>query len=206
MPVGPLDPLRVIKHRLKAAAGRYASPFVPMPDVFADQIRAEYRDWVDRRLKAMQADPRPWKFLSEHLRQSDGYIAMNWEATSALGIRRSLPFVNREMFDLTYSCRPEELLGPKTKKLLRRALRRDVPRDNLYRPDKGGWGAAIQRRNVFREKPLPSVLRPLVRGDWWPQLHHTVDMADAGRVAQLERAASLLIAPRIETTLTETTG
>jgi asparagine synthetase B (glutamine-hydrolysing) len=206
MPVGPLDPLRVIKHRLKAAAGRYASPFVPMPDLFADQVRAEYQDWIDRRLKVMQSDPRPWKFLSEHLRQSDGYIAMNWEATTALGIRRSLPFVNREMFELTYSCRGEELLGPKTKKLLRRALRDNVPRDNLYRSDKGGWGAGVQRPNVVWNSCLPSVLRPLVRGDWWSQVQHSVDFADANRLVQLERAASLLIVPRIEFTLAETIG
>ena len=31
-----LDPLRVLKHRLKAAAGQYASPFVAMPEIFAD--------------------------------------------------------------------------------------------------------------------------------------------------------------------------
>jgi asparagine synthetase B (glutamine-hydrolysing) len=206
MPVGPLDPLRVIKHRLKAVAGRYPSPFVQMPDFFADQVRAEYRDWVDRRLKAMQADRRPWRFLNEHLRQSDGYIAMNWEATSALGIRRSLPFVNRETFELTYSCRPEELLGPKTKKLLRQALRPDVPYRNLYRPDKGGWGVAIHGPRVFWERPLSSVLRPIVRGDWWPRPQQSVDVADACCLGRLERAASLLIILRAETRLVETIG
>jgi hypothetical protein len=192
LPVGPFDPLRVVKHRLRRAAGRQSGPFAPMPSFFSEEIRAEYREWVERRLGVMRADPRPWRHLSEHLRQNDGYIAMNWEAASALDIRRSLPFVNRETLELAYSCRPEEMLGPKTKKLLRRALHEDVPHQHLYRWSKGRWGAALRRDKVSWARPLPSILEPLIRGDWMPRPAEPIDTADAGHLGRLAHAAVLL--------------
>jgi hypothetical protein len=67
---------------------------------------------------------------------------MNWEVASALGIRRFYPFFNREAIELAFAVDSHELIGPGTKKLLKNALRADVPHLNLDRADKGSWGSA----------------------------------------------------------------
>jgi hypothetical protein len=69
----------------------------------------------------------------------DSFVAMNWEALSVLGIRRSWPFFNREVLELAFECHPSELIGPGVKKLLRAALSDDVPPTNLNRQTRGTW-------------------------------------------------------------------
>jgi hypothetical protein len=203
MPVGPLDPLRVLKHRVRRAAGREGDSFAPMPFFFSDEVLAEYRDWANARAQVLRLDPRPFRHLSEHLERNDGFLAMNWEVASALGVRRSFPFVSRETLELTYSCRPEEMLGPKTKKLLRRALHGDVPPRNLYRPQKSRWGAALAHPMVVWRQPLPPILGSLLRSDWMPRPPVPIAAADARCLGRLARGTSLLTSGDMAISLSE---
>ena len=85
---------------------------------------------------------------------------MNWEVCSALGIRRSLPFFNREALELAFECHPTELYGPGTKKLLRAALRDDVPAKNLLRPDKGRRDDALVKSMLSLQEQMPNETLP----------------------------------------------
>lgn len=109
-----------------------------LPEVLAPEVRAEYRQWRRDTARAASVDARPWRFLALWC-QHDGWLAMNWEATSLAGVRRSFPFLSRGMLDLVHECHPAELVGPGTKRLLRAALAGDVPAGHLGRPDKGSW-------------------------------------------------------------------
>jgi hypothetical protein len=113
---------------------------------------------------------------------------MNWEAASALGIRRSLPFLNREVLELAFSCHPSEQLGPGTKKILRAALKDDVPAKHLNRQDDG-----VSPRGPDATIPwtarLDEQLAPIVREDWFPHPPARVDQDDAIRLTSLAQIA-----------------
>ena len=122
---------------------------------------------------------------------------MNWEAASALGVRRSFPFFNREVLELAFECHPAELVGPGTKKLLRTALRRDVPARNLDRPDKGHWGTYLEGAQIPWAERLPEGLEPVVRDDWYPQPPATLAVGEAHALAQLALFAESLRARQL---------
>ncbi len=124
-------------------------------EFFHPEVQAQYLAWWKRKRNEWRHDTGPWRYLSMHLAVHDGYVPMNWEACSALGIRRSLPFFNREALELMFECHPTELYGPGTKKLLRAALHDDVPSKNLYREDKGGWGIGERKLNSSWQEPTP---------------------------------------------------
>jgi asparagine synthetase B (glutamine-hydrolysing) len=138
---------------------------------FHPAVRAEYAAYWDRKSRELREETRPWRYVAMHLDTHDAFVPMNWEACSALGIRRSLPFFNREALELMYECHPTELYGPKIKKLLRMALHGDVPARNLHREDKGVWGAGERKvqKSVQEAMPyesLPEDLEPLLSPDW----------------------------------------
>lgn len=138
-PQGRYTPRAWLDHRRRSLRGQ---PFFPWPSDLprwvAPALADEYRTWRARRLTAFAFDSRPLRWLALHA-EADGFIAMNWEAASELRLRRAWPFFNREMLELAFECHPSELVGPGTKKLLRTALRDDVPEENLQRPDRGHW-------------------------------------------------------------------
>ena len=157
-----------------------------LPDLFSRELREEVREMHDRARRIAAADEGPWKQLSMFL-QLDGWLAMNWEAASALGIRRSTPYFQRESIELTYACHPAELVGPGTKKILRRALKEDVPGRNLWREDKGTWGEYLLQGDLKAfhwEAPLPDYLSGVVRADWAPTPPKEIDFASAKRLAR----------------------
>lgn len=171
--------------------GGRSGEFVPfpddLPDLFSRELREEIRELHDRSCRAAFADEGPWKQLTMFL-QLDGWLAMNWEAAGALGIRRSFPFFHRESIELTYACHPAELVGPRTKKILRRALKGDVPDRNLNRDDKGTWGEYLLRgdRNSFRwESSVPDCWSGVLRADWTPSPPKEIDFASAKRLTRL---------------------
>ena len=98
-------------------------------------VRAEYREWWDRRRRSLAADSRPMRTLASEENVS-GFVPMWWEAAAPLGLRRSFPFHTREMLELANRMHPSELIGPGFKRILREALAGDVPASNLLRPDK----------------------------------------------------------------------
>jgi hypothetical protein len=77
---------------------------------------------------------------------------------SEVGVRRSIPFCQRSLYELAFSCHPLEHAMP-PKRLLRTALNGIVPEANLNRADKGGWALGTVRRTL----PLPDRLATMIR-------------------------------------------
>jgi len=183
--LGQRDVLRWTKRRLLALVRRPIVPFpADLPTFIRSDVRDEYRTWVAARRRAAAGEPAARRDLALHA-EADGFVAMNWEAASALGVRRSFPFFNREVLELAFECHPSELVGGGTKKLLRAALQNDVPRENLFRSDKGGWGGYLRSAHFEWTTPLPASLEAIVRPDWYPTPPPTLDYGDTAALAQL---------------------
>jgi hypothetical protein len=182
------DLLRWGKRRALHALRRPLLPFPSeLPALVRPEHRAEWDEWLDRRRRAAAADRRPLRHLAL-TGELSGFVVMNWEAASVLGIRRSLPFFNREVLELAFSCHPSEQVGPGTKKLLRAALADDVPEKNLQRLDKG-TGPHPSDSPFHWHGELDEQLGPIVREDWFPNPPTRIDQYDAIRLAQLAQIA-----------------
>jgi asparagine synthetase B (glutamine-hydrolysing) len=196
LPSGPKDILRWGKHRALELARR---PVLPLPGSLAafirPQIREEYADWHDQRRRDAARDRQERRFLAL-CTETAGFVTMNWEAASAVGVRRSFPFLNREILELAFECHPSELVGPGPKKLLRAALRDDVPAANLYRGDKGGWGHRLHAGSVEFNTSLPEVLRTVVRDEWMEAVPSTAGPSDVRGLFQLATFVKSLAAQR----------
>ena len=179
LPTGPRDVLRWAKYRLLSFVGQPTLLFPKhLPGFIRAEVQMEYRGWFERRRREAARDPDPLRHLALRA-EADGFVVMNWEAASALGIRRSFPFFSREVLELAFACHPAELIGPGTKKLLRAALRDDVPRKNLERADKGQWGAYLRDAKFAWETTLPEMLKPVIREDWYPRPPKALDLWEA---------------------------
>ena len=186
-PFGPRLLLSWTKHRCLSWIGR-SKPRLPfldeLPELFCSELRAEYLAWLERRRTEAAADAGPCRSLALRL-EMDGWVDMNWAVTTALGIRRSIPFFNREIVELAFECHPVELMGPGPKMLLRNALHHDVPAKNLCRPDKGNWGGNSGNHLVAWETCLPANLQPLIRPDWFPTTPGQIKRMDADMLSRL---------------------
>ena len=188
--------LRWAKRRLLALGRRHIVPFPSdLPPFIRSDLREEYRTWFAARRQAAVGESVARRDLALHA-EADGFVAMNWEAASALGVRRSFPFFNREVLELAFECHPSELVGPGTKKLLRAALRTDVPEENLFRPDKGHWGGYLRSAEFEPTTPLLASLEGVVRPDWYPNPPPRLDYADAAGLEQLGIFVQTLAARR----------
>ena len=149
--------------RWEALRGR---PAMPQPrklwSFSRPELQDEYEQWYREQESAAAGDHGPMPLLAQWIRE-DGWVAMNWEATSFLGVRRSLPFYNREMIELAFELHPLEWGFPGDKKIERAALRGDVPAHNLDRADKGRWGGRRPVELWSWETPLPEALGDVVR-------------------------------------------
>lgn len=177
--------LRWTKARCLSLARR---PPVPYPrelgDYICADVRDEYRHWFKRIRRGVARDHAPLAGLAARC-EADGVLAMNWEAASALGIRRSFPFFNRDVLELAFQCHPTELIIPGDKKLLRAALRHDVPERNLDRQDKGGWGSYLAVGRTSWDAALPDALKTVVRPDWFPKPPRPLDWLEAWGLTHL---------------------
>lgn len=178
------DVARWFKHRWREASGQPMMPFaVELPDFIHPNLRAEYAVWHERRRRAAANEPAPWRYLALRL-ECDDYAPMNWEGASALGLRRSFPFLQREVIELAFTCHPAELIRPGHKRMLHCALSKDVPAVNLHRKDKGAWGI-FMRYNLYQMSgPLPANLAHLIRPDWHPLPPASLEYFPATRLAQ----------------------
>jgi hypothetical protein len=122
---------------------------------------------------------------------ADAWVAMYWEAASPLGVRPLLPFFNRELLELAFRCHPRDLLGPGKKRLLRDALRSDVPARNLMREDRGEWTGHSTARWVL-EGALPPAASPLVRADWLTRPPRDLAFMGGTRLTAAVRVAQYL--------------
>ena len=162
-----------------------------LPAFIAQDLRDEHREWFLSNRRQAAEDPLSRAYVQLCL-QDAGWVVMNWEATSALGVRRTFPFLSREMLELAFSLHPAELLGPGTKKLLRASLRGKVPEWNLDRPDRGRFGPARQTSLPVRE--VPEVLHGIVIDGWDP--YGAADNYEVMRLAQLRKLIDSLAAHR----------
>lgn len=185
----PKDTVRWLKQRFSFLRGK---PWMPIPEnlltasrtdgkpveFFTNTVIEEYRDWYARQKRRLVEDSLPWRYLTLESEIMDSFVTMNWEACSAFGIRRSLPFFTREVFELVFSCHPVELYGGGVKKLIRKALVNDVSHKNLFRADKGAgpWASRISADFAgffqsfgenFPGNSLPEELCGIVKNVWF---------------------------------------
>jgi asparagine synthetase B (glutamine-hydrolysing) len=193
LPFGRRDYLRWAKRRLLDVMRRPAIPFPDrLPDWVHPEVQAEYAEWLRRRRAERARDRRPLRELADRV-TADGWVAMNWEGTTPLGVRRSIPFFTRECLELAFQCHPAELLDGGKKRLLRDAVGGDVPSQNLLRADKGGWGARFRdRKGSFDPGQLPQDMERVVRPDWLPTPPKNILDADAAALIRLARVADHL--------------
>jgi len=187
LPNGASDVLRWTKHRLLRLA-RWPRMFCSsdLREMIRPDLRAEYRDLYAQRRGELGRDRRPLAHLAL-VGENDDWLAQNWEAASGHGIRRSFPFATREMSEFSFRSHPRDLLGPGTKKLLRKAVAGDVPDENLQRRDKGAWRGPSRQARCLWDAPLAAELAEIVRSDWLPAPPHAIGWGEAARLAQLSR-------------------
>jgi asparagine synthetase B (glutamine-hydrolysing) len=197
LPFGGRDRLRWAKRRLLELIGRPWMAPIELDDWVPPEVKAEARDWFRGQRAAAARDRRPLRELAIRA-AGDAWVAMYWEGVSPLGVRPLLPFFSREVLELAFRCHPGELLGPGNKRLLREALREDVPARNLLRPDPGAWTPYDGDARWALDGALPPAAAGVVRSDWIsrpPSHTHFVEgarLTSAIRVAQfLERNGSL---------------
>lgn len=179
----PLTPRALLSWAKRFWTSLADRPTVPypneLPGFIRPELRGEYQAWYEHRRHIAGQDRGPLRFL-EMLTDDDEWVVQNWEAASAVGVRRSLPFFHREVIELAFDCHPSELIGPGDKKLLRAALANDVPVRNLKRADKGGWGAYLRAPGTFEwDSGFSSLMAPVVQPDWWHQAPKHVDYWEA---------------------------
>jgi len=187
LPYGASDILRWTKHGLLRLVRRprmfCASD---LSEVIRPELRAEYRELYERRRRELGRERRPLGHLALTV-EDEYWLAQNWEAASAHGVRRSFPFATRELVEFAFRSHPRDLLGPGTKKLLRYAVSGDVPAENLGRTDKGGWRGPSRQARCLWETPLPPELEQIVRSDWFPAPPQAIHFGEAAELAQLSK-------------------
>ncbi len=191
LPSGRLDYLRWVRRRLHEAVGRPRIPAGDLPEWVRPEVKAEYRAWMRRHRAALGRDHRPLRELAARA-NGDAWVAMYWEGCSPLGVRPLLPFFNREVLELAFRCHPRELLGPGPKRLLREALRDDVPSRNLMRPDFGTWRGHHSDGDWTFDEALPAAAAPIVRSDWFPQPPSKLPWNDGKLLVYASRIAEYL--------------
>lgn len=160
LPTGPADRGRWLRSRWRARGGRVPAPHPPaLREWFSKSVRDEYEEWWRAENRRWRADTGTRATLARLL-ADDGWLAMNWEACSRLGISRSAPFWTKETIELASRCHPRDLVGPGPKRLLREAFAGDVPGTVLERRDKGHGAGSSQSVSPDEVAP-PRDLGPL---------------------------------------------
>jgi asparagine synthetase B (glutamine-hydrolysing) len=191
LPFSGRDYLRWVRRRAHEVIGRPRIPAADLPEWAPPEVKAEYRDWVRRHRADLGRDHRPLRELAARA-AADAWVAMYWEGASPFGVRPLLPFFNREVLELAFQCHPRELLGPGPKRLLRAALRDDVPARNLFRPDGGAWRGHHSDGRWTSDGALPTAARGVVRSDWVPFPPPSLPWHDGKLLAYATRVAEYL--------------
>jgi asparagine synthetase B (glutamine-hydrolysing) len=165
LPFGRRDYLLWAKRRLREAAGRPHVSAGELDGWALPEVQDEYQDWIHRRRIALARDHRPLRELAARA-SGDAWVAMYWEGAAPLGVRPVLPFFSRESLELAFRCHPRDLLGPGNKRLLRDALRDDVPARNLLRPDRGMWTGHHATGRWALDGAFPAAADTVIRSDW----------------------------------------
>jgi asparagine synthetase B (glutamine-hydrolysing) len=190
LPFGPRNYVGWARRRLRELVGRPQIPAIELPEWSLPEVQAEYDEWINRHRAALARDHRPLRELAART-SADAWVAMYWEGAAPLGVRPLLPFFSREALELAFRCHPCELLGPGPKRLLREALREDVPAHNLLRPDPGAWSGHFNGRWRM-EEALPAAAAGVVRPDWFPHPPTDMHFSDGSLLAYSVRVAQYL--------------
>jgi asparagine synthetase B (glutamine-hydrolysing) len=194
LPFGRRDYLRWGRRRLQHAMGSPRIDFADLDEWAPPEVQMEYRDWIQARRRAMAHDRRPLAELAARA-QADAWVAMYWEGTSPLGVRPVLPFFTRELLELAFRCHPRDLLGPGKKRLLRDALRDDVPARNLFREDRGTWTGHGDEARWTMNGALPAAAAGVVRSDWLARPPRDIPFMAGSRLTAAVRVAEFLERP-----------
>jgi hypothetical protein len=124
-----------------------------LPAFIRADLHDEYADYIVDVRSAIQAERGPDAYVLGQLSHYTGWLLQNWEGCSEAGVRRSLPFYNREAIEFALSCAPEELAWP-PKKLLRASFDGLVKSSHLHRIDKDAAGDS-PRANVPFQFSIP---------------------------------------------------
>jgi hypothetical protein len=196
----PLDdrriPLLWIQRRLLDLVGRPRMAFPPhLDDWVHPDLDAAYVSRRRELLRHRARHRRPLGELQDRV-ELDAWVPMNWEATTELGIRRSIPFFTREMIELAFECHPSELFETGRRGLARRALVDDVPRQTLFMSDRGAWERKGVDPTIELPAELPDWIAPMMAPEWLGAGRPTPTYGNAaglGRLLEignfLERAA-----------------
>lgn len=187
LPTGPGDVRRWVRHRLRPRRARVQRR-TTIASLVRQPLRSEASDWARRRWLAVALDPAANPYLAASV-EADGFVVMNWEATSALGIRRSLPFFHREVLELALGTHPAARVGPGTKTMLREAFAGLVPEHFLLRADKATWATDAATARLAWKRELPEALRTLLPENWWPRPRWPLSVVEAVRLQVLSGMA-----------------
>jgi hypothetical protein len=133
--------------------GGLSVPYPTAPTWLRADIRDEYGAWLESVHDQTAPGPRRWFNL---LFADDGWLAMNWETASAMGVRRLTPFVTKPILELSQLVNPRDLLGGWYKRLLRLAFAESVPAEILDWRGLGHWG-----REAFPRGATTTVRAPV---------------------------------------------
>ena len=190
LPFGRRDYLRWARRRLQRALGRPRIDFMDLDEWVPRAVESEFQDWIADQRRALARDHRPLGELAARA-DADAWVAMYWEGASPLGARPLLPFFSREALELAFRCHPRDLLGPGKKRLLRDALRADVPTRNLMREDRGEWTGHGDARWTLNGG-LPVAASRVVRPDWLSTPPHDLSFMGGTRLTAAVRVAQYL--------------
>jgi asparagine synthase (glutamine-hydrolysing) len=194
LPTGLRDGPAWARYRLRRRMARVPPPGLRIPGFVRPSVRLEAARWAAQYWASAHEESAANPFLARRV-EGDLFTAMNWEATSLLGVRRSFPFFNREVLELAVRSHPASRVGPGTKAVLRRALSKLVPERYLHREHNGRWAPDPDDAPARWTDEVADSLQSLVRRDWPPQpraevaLHHAANLrllnhmaADHGRL------------------------
>lgn len=164
--------------RMPGAPFPYAAPAFLRGDVMQD-----FHAWLSAEKKALARRPHPRAYLLQEFESFDGPVCQWWEGASWLGVRRAFPFLSRGMLELALECHPGDMLDRGPKRLLRLALRGEVPEKNLTRPRVLRWSVP-EEWHPWEER-VPEELASLVRPDFGPDRRWRLPFLEALRLIQL---------------------
>jgi len=171
--------------RARSLCDRAAQPFsADLHEFVRPCVRDEYGAWLARERSHLSRGRGARPELAARV-ALDGAVAMNWEATSALGVRRSFPFYHRAYVELAFELPPAELRGGfNDKRILGRALRGHVPDRHLDRP-KHAPTARFEDFDVDWSEELPPELAEVVDSAWFPRPPPRIPISRALALQQL---------------------
>jgi hypothetical protein len=166
-----------------------------LPTFIRQDLHVQYADYVADVRSQLRTERSPNAYVLGQLSHYTGWLLQNWEICSEAGIRRSLPFYNRETIEFALSCVPTELAWP-PKKLLRSSFDGLVASSHLHRTDKDAAGSSPR---ACMGVDVSTLISPAVQSILEPGQVNSQQLMDpdtAARLMPIVVAARRPVAPR----------